>query len=118
MKWLLYILVFITTTVLVIILNNLFFNRKKQVKERLENIKSMTPLSEDEEVLRQPIVDRLIKPAYQNFLKFIGNVAPKQIRQKYENIIKNAGSPKDVTFTHIISIQIMSNIRVFYFALI
>lgn len=110
MKWLWYILVFITTTLLVIILNHLFFSRRKQVKVRLENIKSMIPLLEAEEVLRQSIVDRLIKPAYQNFLKFIGNVAPKQVRQKYENIISNAGSPKNVTFTRIIAIQIMCSL--------
>lgn len=110
MKGLLYIFAFITTTLLVIILNDLFFRRKKQVKERLENIQSMTPLLEDEEALRQPIVDRLIKPVYQDFLKFIGNAAPKQIRQKYEKIINNAGSPKNVTFTRIIAIQIMCSL--------
>lgn len=110
MKGLLYLLAFITTTLLVILLNELFFYRKKQVKVKLENIQSMTPLLEDEEALRQPIVDRIIKPAYQDFLKFIGNVAPKQIGQKYEKIINNAGSPKNVTFTRIISIQIMSSL--------
>lgn len=107
MKGLLYLLAFITTTLLVIILDNLFFNRKKQIKARLGNIQSMTTLLEDEEVLRQPIVDRLIKPAYKDFLKFIGNAAPKEIRVKYENIINNAGSPKNVTFTRIIAIQLM-----------
>lgn len=110
MKVIFYILAFITTTLLVIILNDLFFNRKKQIKVRLDNIQSMTPLLEDEEVLRQPILDRLVKPAYQDFLKFIGNVAPKQIEQKYEKIIDNAGSPKNVTFTRIISIQIMCSL--------
>jgi hypothetical protein len=47
----------------------------------------MTPLSEDEEVLKKPLIERLIKPSYQKFLRFIGNIAPKQIRQKYENVI-------------------------------
>lgn len=107
MEILLYTVVFITTVLLVIILNNLFFNRKKQVKERLGNIQNMTTLLEDEDVLRQPLADRLIKPAYQGFLKFIGNIAPKQIRQKYESIINSAGSPKNITFTRILGIQIM-----------
>lgn len=107
MNILLYIVTFITITLLVIILNDLFFNRKKQIKTRLENIQSMSPLLEDEEALRQPLADRLIKPAYQKFLKFIGNVAPKQVRQRYEKIINNAGSPKNVTFSRIIAIQIM-----------
>lgn len=107
MKGLLYIVVFVTTTLLVIILNNLFFSRKKQVKERLGNIQNMIPLPDDEEALRQPLVDRVIKPIYQDFLKFIGNAAPKQIRQKYESIINSAGLAKNITFARIIAIQIM-----------
>jgi len=110
MKGLLYILVFITTTLLVIILDNLLFKRKKQVKARLDDIHSINPLFEDEEALRQPLMERLIKPAYQDFLKFIGNVAPKQIKQKYENIINNAGSANKVTFTSIMAIQIMCSL--------
>jgi tight adherence protein C len=110
MKGLLYILVFISTTLLVIVLYNLLFKRKKQVKARLDNIHSMNPLFEDEEALRQPLVERLIKPVYQDFLKFIGNAAPKQIKQKYENIINNAGSANKVTFTSIMAIQIMCSL--------
>jgi len=107
MKGLLYLLVFIITTVIVIILYDIIYGRKKQVMARLENIQSMNPLLEDEEILRQPMMERLIKPAYKNFLKFIGNVAPKQIKEKYENIINNAGSPQNVTFTRVFAIQIM-----------
>lgn len=107
MKGLLYLLVFIITTVIVIILYDIIYGRRKQVMARLENIQSMNPLLEDEEILRQPMMERLIKPAYKNFLKFIGNVAPKQIKEKYENIINNAGSPQNVTFTRVFAIQIM-----------
>lgn len=107
MENLLYIIAFITAASLFIILYDLFFHGKKQVKIRLENIKDMIPLLDDEEVLRQPIGDRLIKPAYENFLRFIGNAAPKQIREKYENTINNAGSPKNITFARILAIQIM-----------
>lgn len=111
MKSLVYVLVFSTITLLVVILDNLFFNSKKQVNLRLDNIQSMTLLQEDDEAaLRRPMMDRLIKPAYQDFLRFIGNAAPKQIRQKYENIINNAGSTKNVTFTSIIAIQIMCSL--------
>lgn len=110
MKLIWYIFTFITTTLLVIVLNNLLFNRKRQVNARLENIQSMTSILEEEEALKRPIAERLIKPIYQDFLKFIGRVAPKQIRQRYENIINNAGSPKNVTFTRIIAIQIMCSL--------
>jgi len=106
-RGLLYLITFITIVLLVIVLNDLLFNRKKQVKVRLEDIMSMTPLSEEEEALRQPLTDRIIKPAYQSFLKFIGSVAPKQVKQKYENIINYAGSPKNVTFTSVMATQIM-----------
>lgn len=110
MAGLLYILVFITTTLLVITFSDLFFKRKKQVKSRLDSIQIMTPLSEDEEALRRPITDRLLKPVYQDLLKFIGNAAPKHIRQKYENIINNAGSASKITFTRIFAIQIMCSL--------
>ncbi len=118
MKELLYLLVFVITTLLVVIIYDLIFSRKKQVMVRLENIQSMTPVLEDDEVLRQPLVERLIKPAYKNFLKFIGNAAPKQIREKYENIINNAGSPKNVTFTRIFGIQIMLSLLLAGFLLL
>lgn len=109
---LLYTVIFITTALLVVILNSLFFSRKKQIKERLGNIRNMTQILEDEEALRQPLLDRIIKPIYQQFLKLIGNIAPNQIRQKYENIIDSAGSPKDITFNRIIAIQIMCSILI------
>lgn len=107
MRVLLYIIAFITTVLLILIMYDLIIVRKKQVKIRLDNIKDMAPILDDEEALKKPITDRLLKPAYENFLKFIGSAAPKQIREKYEDIINNAGSPKDVTFQRIIAIQIM-----------
>jgi len=110
MKWLLYLLVFASTTLLVTILYDFAFRRKKQVMARLDNIQSMAPLSEYDEVLKQPVLDRLIKPIYKKFLRFIGNATPKQIMEKYESIISNAGSPKNVTFTRIFAIQIMCSL--------
>ncbi|MDV3428807.1 MAG: type II secretion system F family protein [Bacillota bacterium] len=107
MRILLYIITFTTATLISLIFYDLIIGRKKQVKGRLDNIKEMTPIFDDEEDLKKPITDRLIKPAYESFLRFIGSVAPKQIREKYEDIINNAGSPKDVTFQRIIAIQIM-----------
>jgi tight adherence protein C len=107
MKGLLYLLTFIAAVMLVIILDYLFFSRKKQIKERLEDIQGMAELIEDEEVLRLPLRDRIIKPVYKDFLKLIGNAAPKEIKVKYETIINNAGSPKNVTFTRVIAIQML-----------
>jgi len=83
------------------------FSERKQVKERLDNMKSLHPLSEDEEAMRQSITDRLIKPAYQKLLNFIGNATPKEIREKYENTITSAGSPRNITFASILAMQIM-----------
>jgi tight adherence protein C len=102
-----YILVFITAALLVIILSEIFLYRRRQIETRLKSIQRMDPILSDEDALRLPIADRLIKPGYEKFLRLIGNIAPKQIRQKYENAINNAGLGKNVTFARIIGIQIM-----------
>lgn len=102
MERLFYIFVFITTSLLVIIFYDIFISRKKQVRGRLDCIQSMLPLLEEEEIFRKSFFQRIIKPAYEDFLKFIGNIAPKQVKLKYEKIINNAGSPKNMTFIHIL----------------
>lgn len=107
MKILLYAAAFITTVLLLIILYDLLIGRKKQIKSRLVDIKDMEPNPDEEEEFKKPFTDRLIKPVYEGFLKFIGNAAPKQIRESYEDVISNAGSPKNVTFQRLIAIQIM-----------
>lgn len=119
MKILIYLIGFITVVLIILILYDFFIGRKKQVRSRLENIKDMTPHFDEEEEFKKPMSDRLIKPAYESFLKFIGNAAPKQIREKYENVINNAGNPKNITFQRILSIQIMFSLLlggIFYLA--
>jgi len=107
MRILLYIIAFTTSALISLILYDLIIVRKKQVKGRLDNIKEMAPIFDDEEDLKKPITDRLLKPTYESILRFISNAAPKQIREKYETIINNAGSPKNVTFARILAVQIM-----------
>lgn len=107
MKGLLFIFVFITTSLLVIILNGLFISRKTEVRGRLDSIKNMFPLIEDDEVFKKSLFQRIIRPAYEEILKFIGNIAPQEIKQKYERIINYAGSPKNTTFINIFINQII-----------
>lgn len=107
MRTVLYVITFITTILVVIVLNDLIFERKKQIKARLEEIRFINPLEEEEDALRQPLTDRIIKPIYESFLRFIGSVAPKRVKAKYEQLIAEAGSPKNFTVTRIMSTQIM-----------
>lgn len=107
MKELLFIFVFITTSLSVIILNGLFISRKTQVRGRLDSIQSMFPSYDSDEVFKKSLFQRIIRPTYEEILKFIGNIAPQEIKQKYERIINYAGSPKNTTFINIFINQLI-----------
>ena len=108
MEILVYSMVFITTAYLFLILYFIIFRKNQNVYDRLNGIKTMSPTSdEDEDEMKQPFADRVLKPAYQRVTQAIGNAAPAEIKKKYEDLIISSGSPSTVTFSSILSIQIM-----------
>lgn len=107
MEAVLYIVAFVTTILIVLLLNEMFFVPKKAVKDRLETFVDVESLLEDEQTMRKPFSERIIKPSYEKVLQSISNATPKGIQEKYENTIIMAGSPKNVSFARIVAIQIM-----------
>jgi len=101
-------MVFITTAYLFLILYFIIFRKNQNVYERLNGIKTMSPTTdEDEDEMKQPFADRVLKPAYQRVTQAIGNAAPAEIKKKYEDLIISSGSPSTVTFSSILAIQIL-----------
>ena len=108
MEYLVYTMVFLTTFYIFLILYFLIFKKNQNIYDRLSNIKTMAPTSdEDEDEMKQPFADRVLKPAYQRVTQAIGNAAPAEIKKKYEDLIISSGSTSSVTFSSVLSIQIM-----------
>lgn len=108
MEILVYFLIFITTAYLFLILYFIIFKKNQAVYERLNDIKTMSPkIDEDEDEMKLPFADRVIKPAYQRITRGISNAAPAEIRKKYENLIISSGSDSSVTFSSVLAIQLM-----------
>jgi tight adherence protein C len=105
---LVYFLVFITTTYLFLLLYFIVFKKNQTVYERLNDIKTMvSKVDEDEDEMKLPFADRVIKPVYQKITRGISNAAPTEIRKKYENLIISSGSDSSVTFSSVLAIQLM-----------
>ena len=110
MQLLIYLLVIFTISYIVLILYGLLFNKRENVKSRLDKVKGMF-LDPDEDVeMEKPFNDRIIRPAYQRFTGFIGKATPYQLTQSLEKIIAHAGSPNNMTVNRLIAIMIMTGI--------
>jgi len=108
LEFLVYFLVFVTTAYLFLLLYFIIFKKNQAVYERLNDIKTMAPkVDEDEDEMKLPFADRVIKPAYQKITHGISNAAPAEIRKKYENLIISSGSDSSVTFSSVLAIQLM-----------
>jgi tight adherence protein C len=108
LELLVYFLVFVTTAYLFLMLYFIIFKKNKAIYERLNDIKTMAPkVDEDEDEMKLPFTDRVIKPAYQKITHGISNAAPAEIRKKYENLIISSGSDSSVTFSSVWAIQLM-----------
>jgi tight adherence protein C len=111
MEILVYSVLFITGTFLSFLLLQVLLNKNEVVRERL-NVVRMTSntFDEDEDELREPFIDRVIKPAYQKLIQAIGNAAPAEIKKRYEDLIISSSTSTTMTFNSLIAIQIMLGI--------
>ncbi|WP_422485329.1 type II secretion system F family protein [Gudongella sp. DL1XJH-153] len=105
---------------LVLIVYGVVFQRKEKVKGRLESLKQDFVDPTDESVLQEPFKDRIIKPAYQKFIGFLGRTTPKGISKAMERTIIQAGSPGNINVNRLIAIQFMVAIILpaFYFLVV
>lgn len=107
MKYLVYLLIIISVSFIFLIIHGLIFNRRKEVKDRLEGIKDLYKDPEEDNVLSQPFNDRVIKPTYQKFVSLIGKATPKQINESVARTISHAGRYNNMTVNRLIAIQFM-----------
>lgn len=107
MELLVYLLLVAATSLLFYIIGSLVFSKKEVVGQRMESIKSMYSLSEDEDDMKKPFVERVINPAYQRLVTALGNITPASINKKYEKLIVQAGVGKSFTPSSLVSIQVM-----------
>ena len=98
MYWAINFLVFITTVFVATIIINFIYSKRRQVTDRLTEIRKMEKSPEDEDVLKLPFYDRVIEPFYHSIGSILGNLAPKEMRSNIEKKIIYAGSSEDLTF--------------------
>ena len=102
-----YSLIFISASLLFYIVGGILFSNKQLVGERMDSISSMYSLSEEEDEMKKPFIERVINPAYQKIVTTLGNITPASINKKYEKMIMQAGVGKTLTPGSMISIQVM-----------
>lgn len=107
MIYIIFLLVFATFVTVLIIADSSIFKARKEVLQRMELIKQSEAIIEDAAEFEKSLLERLIQPVYLSTIKAIGQVAPKEIKQQYENLIMHAGGPTNVTPASIIAMQIL-----------
>ena len=98
MYWVTLFLVFVTTVMVAAIVIDYIFRKRRQVSERLLEIKKMEKTPEDEDALKLPFSERVIQPLYNNLGSALGNLAPKEIRNNIEQRMVYAGSSETLDF--------------------
>jgi len=103
------LLVFCSAFLLVIAFYNALWGQRAVVAERLTQIKKIkdSNAEEDEEELKRPFFERLIKPFYGNLVKGLVKLTPKELRHSIEKKILYAGNPWNMTFNSFIALQLL-----------
>lgn len=109
MEFLIYLLIFLSVTLFVYFLYDILFLKKVIIKQRLDVVMELSNDADHQDELKQPFLQRVIKPGYQKILKTIGNATPKSIKEKYEALIVTTGI-NNVTVNNIVMIQLMLGI--------
>lgn len=107
MEIVIYLLVFVVGSFVFYIISYLLFSDKQLVGERMNSIKTMYSLNDDEDEMKKPFVERVINPMYQKLITILGSITPASIKKKYEKMIVQAGVSKSTTVNSIIAIQLM-----------
>lgn len=107
MEVVLYIGAFMTTALFVHLIYQTVFVGRQLIAEKLLVIQQMSPQQGEDEELKKPIVERLIKPVYQRFLNIISNLTPIALENKYTKLIVSAGLPDTVTFNRVLAVQLL-----------
>lgn len=110
MEFLLYLLVIIFVAYLVFMIYELFFKERALLRAGLEDIKDLYFDPNEENILRLPFTERVIRPLYMRLVGAIGRLTPSEIINEMERNISYAGSPANMTANRMITTQIMTAI--------
>ena len=118
MNILLVVLVFLFVSFVVVAAGSIIAQRRGQVKDRLSNIQKMTADADPEEMLRLPFLQRVIAPAWRGISHAVGNIAPREIRSRLEKRIMHAGTPWNLNFYSLVTLQLMGGGAFFLLAML
>ena len=99
------ILVFFFVVFLVLAIGSVIMYRREHVKGRLTDIKKMSVDADPEDILRLPFLQRVVFPFLSGIGHKLGNIAPREIRNKVEKRIMYAGKPRNLNFYSLLAIQ-------------
>ncbi len=107
MELLLYLLVFGFVVTATYTANRIISAQRLRIRGRLKELDLINPIPEEEDELKSSLADRLIKPNYQNLIRFLGSLAPKNFRDKYEKILEISGQSGSMTLNRLIGLQVL-----------
>ena len=112
------LLVFLFVAVTVIAVGYLLTYRRSRLNERLGLIQAMSEESDPEDILRLPFSQRVVIPVLTGMGRFIGRVAPGEIRSRVEKKILYADRPWNVNFFSLLAVQILLGAAMLFFSLL
>lgn len=109
MVYLVYSMVYLTVFLMILGIY-LLFSGRREVLERLEIIKAQNEGGNDDDQLKLPFMDRVIKPFFRDFGNNLGKLAPIEIRNQIDKTLLNAGNPWNITTNNFILFQLIVGI--------
>lgn len=85
----------------------LFVSDRVMVKQRLTDVRGSDYQESEELSESSPFSKRVIRPAYNRVLEFVGRVAPSSIRTEYDTLLNTSGLSQRMTYMNLIMIQFM-----------
>ena len=84
-----------------------FVSDRVMVKQRLTDVRGSDYQESEELNESSPFSKRVIRPAYNRVLEFVGRVAPSSIRTEYDTLLNTSGLSQRMTYMNLIMIQFM-----------
>lgn len=110
MDLLIYLLIFLVSIFLFYVIFSVITARRTIVKDRLDEVKALSGNRDLEDEFSEPFLTRLFDPIIQGSIRFISNLTPKTLVEKYEHLIITSGYSGRTTFGNVILIQIMLSV--------
>ncbi len=112
-----YLLAFSTIALLVVAVYEIYFNGKRQLAERLLEIKKIDLGNYEDDDLKKPFFERLIRPGLKKMSAVLANATPREFRNSIERKISYSGNPWNLSFNGFVSLQAALALLFFFLAL-